>query len=230
MSQSTLQRKNWDVRDALIILAGVLLSREGVGLLARSINPGANRAGVFFAEITVAALVLFLLHFYFIEHRYMGTGRLEYRSEKWLWYVQIGIMTGGLCFGLLTAGYGLVLRTVGFGVAPLFSELIMTADQPLERVLLGISLVGLFPVVVETIFRGFLHEALKKEMGATGALLTGAVLFGLLLAEPLLIPAYVLGSMALGFVYELTGSLYTSMVALGVWQGLILGWIWILGV
>jgi len=227
VSNYTGNRKKWDALDSVILLILVLLTRELVGRLVQAVNPGANPIGVLFSELVIMGLVLFLLHFYVIEYRYMGTGRVDFRMEKPVWYLQIGVFFGSLSFLFLNLGYFLLLRLAGVEMLLPWTELIRSADHILERILLLLSLVVLLPAIQETIFRGFLYGALRNTMGVFGALLVSSLIFCLLVSGPWLIPVYLLGSMVMGFSYELTGSVYTSMVAAGTWNLLLViyGWI-----
>jgi uncharacterized protein len=63
------------------------------------------------------------------------------------------------------------------------------------------------PVAEEILFRGLLQKALERHLGKWGGLILASILFGLVHGQPKALPMLALLGLALGYVYQRTGSL-----------------------
>ena len=97
------------------------------------------------------------------------------------------------------------------------SGLVFADVDPLQLSAIGVAVSLLAPLGEELIFRGFLYRALRMRIGVWPAVLVTSLAFSSL--HPSLGPYLVL-SAAFCLAYEWTGSLWTSILLHGLWNGL----------
>ncbi len=97
------------------------------------------------------------------------------------------------------------------------SGLVFADLDPLQLSAIGVTVTLLAPLGEELIFRGFFYRALRMRLGVWPALVITSLAFSAL--HPSLGPYFVL-SAAFCLAYEWTGSLWTSMLLHGLWNGL----------
>lgn len=92
--------------------------------------------------------------------------------------------------------------------------------------LLAFLAVGMAPLFEELFFRGFLFRGLARSWGwPLGALVSGAAFGAIHLQLTVFFPLFVLG-VALAWVYQKTGSLWTSITLHAVFNGIsVIAWI-----
>jgi membrane protease YdiL (CAAX protease family) len=95
--------------------------------------------------------------------------------------------------------------------------MVFTDTDPLQLGAIGVAVTLLAPLGEELIFRGFLYRALRMRLGVLPALAVTSLAFSML--HPSLGPYFVL-SAAFCLAYEWTGSLWTSIILHGLWNGL----------
>ncbi len=78
---------------------------------------------------------------------------------------------------------------------------------------------GLAPFFEETLFRGFLLPVLARRWSMTWALLASALLFGAIHLQPLGLPTLAALGLVLGLAMRRTGSVWTSILVHGCWNG-----------
>lgn len=102
------------------------------------------------------------------------------------------------------------------------SQGITVHGSAIDKVVIGVTLCVLAPVIEEIFFRGLLYRALRNHMSILWAALIAGFLFGAVhgIAYPLntLPPRMVFGVIAC-LLYERTGSLYPSMALHGLIDG-----------
>lgn len=82
-------------------------------------------------------------------------------------------------------------------------------------------LIGLvFPLAEEILFRGILYRWLRGRLGIAGAAGLSAIAFAALHSIPELIPAIAVLGVILALLYELSGSLWTSVLAHAVYNSI----------
>ena len=98
---------------------------------------------------------------------------------------------------------------------------VVAKSQPGEWVLLIVELAVLGPIFEEILFRGLLFGGLRGSLGAWGAALVSAAVFGLTHIDPQ--GTFVLVGMGLcfAFVYHKSGNLWSSIIAHGLWNGFV---------
>lgn len=121
---------------------------------------------------------------------------------------------------LLPVMLAVVLILAAFGITTAehpVSGLVFADVDPLQLSAIGVAVTLLAPLGEELIFRGFLYRALRMRWGVWPALFVTSLAFSTV--HPSLGPYFVLSA---GFclAYEWTGSLWTSILLHGLWNGL----------
>ncbi len=139
----------------------------------------------------------------------------------------------GLNAGLLLA-VGYVGGIVGVIVLPLFVlrqlglpvQFVAVSDvPPPQDPLFVLTLLGslvLAPVAEELLFRGVLHQSLRKRLGVVAATGASAALFAVLHLQPQLIPQLFVLGVVLAQAFERTGSLFPAIGLHTVYQAVII--------
>lgn len=137
-------------------------------------------------------------------------------EKRWL---KVGIGQGVLIF-LVVTFLGMIMMIffpVNIQPQPI-AEVLGTARDVRSMVLaIGVASV-IAPLSEEIYFRGVLYPALAKLIGRNLALLAASALFGLLHFDLIRFIPITLGGVWLTYLYEKTGSLYTSILAHATWN------------
>ncbi|MFA7331820.1 MAG: type II CAAX endopeptidase family protein [Candidatus Delongbacteria bacterium] len=88
---------------------------------------------------------------------------------------------------------------------------LLTPGSPLEGALIGLSLLGLAPVMEEILYRGLLPWLWRRHLGTPGALWGPALLFAASHGSLRALPSLWLLGLALGWARERSGSLWPGM-------------------
>lgn len=122
------------------------------------------------------------------------------------WYVLL-IVVGTVGAALLNHGHALPSNvTTLFGKAPL-------GHLSAIDVILAFLVVSLIaPFVEETLFRGVLYQWLRGWAGSPFSIVLSALIFGALHFTPLLLPVLFMMGCLLAIVFQITKSLYVSML------------------
>jgi membrane protease YdiL (CAAX protease family) len=139
----------------------------------------------------------------------------------------------GLNEGLLLA-LGFVGGIVGVIVLPLFLlrqlglpvQVVVVSDvPPPQDPLFALTLLGslvLTPFAEELLFRGVLHQSLRKRLGMFAATCTSAALFAALHLQPQMIPQLFVLGVVLAQAFERTGSLFPAIGLHTVYQAVVI--------
>lgn len=95
--------------------------------------------------------------------------------------------------------------------------------QLMPLVLLGGFIV---PLKEEMIFRGLIYPPLRQGYGKAKGILSAGLFFGLMHFDLIRFVPLVIGGLVLTFLYERSKSLWTSVVAHGVWNILMVILMW----
>lgn len=83
------------------------------------------------------------------------------------------------------------------------------------------------PIFEEFVFRGYLYGVMKRHAGGLWSALTTALLFAAIHQNPPAIPAYMILSLGLTLVYELSGSLWAPIIMHALFNSVsIVGILW----
>ncbi|MBP1625747.1 MAG: amino terminal protease family protein [Holophagaceae bacterium] len=170
----------------------------------------------------------------YLLHVLVGTGmlcRMEGISLGELWHR----MTPGPLGRNLAWGCGYLGLTVLMSLAlSLILSPFMPNQEPPQRELVEIlsrarslgtaiplflTVAVLAPCFEELLFRGTLLPALRRRLGPWAALFLGALAFGAMHLQPAGLPLLSLLGLAMGLAFLRTGSLWTSILVHGCWNG-----------
>lgn len=224
--QHSLSPNNWNIWDALIVLATVVLFREIarfiLGIVPQSLSVGPT----LLLEYLGASLGLFIVHGVMQQRYYRSKLKINLIMEKPWWYLQIALLTGVLLFAVLTIGYFFLLRFLGVGI-PLPMQEIREATSMIDRAMVFLGLCLFFPMITEVVYRGYLYQAMEEHWSNGLAMFASSLLFSLYLLNLWLVPPLFLAGIALVLVYEMTSSLYTSIFSMVIWMALNLAFLYI---
>ena len=82
------------------------------------------------------------------------------------------------------------------------------------------------PLKEELVFRGLIYPPLRKGYGKTGGILLTAMFFGILHFDLIRFLPLLLGGVVLTLIYERTQSLWSSIIAHGTWNSLMILLMW----
>ncbi len=225
--QRSLSPNNWNIWDAMIVLATVILFREISRFILGSISANLSIGPTILLEYLGSSLGLFLIHGY-MQHRYYRSKlKINMNMEKPWWYLQIAFISGIIMFGVLTIGYAMLLQAIGVGAVPHYQSIYATTNI-FDRVMLFMGLCLFFPLITEVVYRGYLYQAMEDRWSNGIAMLLSSLLFSLYYLNLWLVPPMFLAGIVLVLVYEMTSSLYTSIFSMMIWQALTIAYIYII--
>ena len=101
-----------------------------------------------------------------------------------------------------------------------YVEIFLSAQNGWQ--VLGVVLIGslIAPLSEEIYFRGFLYPYLRDRLGVDFGLWASAIIFGALHLDLIRFAPLTLGGFGLALIYQRTGSLWASIIAHGVWNGI----------
>jgi uncharacterized protein len=177
--------------------------------------------GIAVTETSVYSIYYIQIFFYvlmFVGFYYWGLTKRERKimmvkgeEKKPLHLAFVPFLVGGL----VTILYVLALQQWLPGLYKSYMEAaeqmqgISLLSDPIELLLLFISVVILAPIVEEIVFRGIFFNLLNKKRSALTAMIISSLVFGFLHAETM-VPTAVIGFI-LCFIYHRTGSLLLVM-------------------
>ncbi|NPV28000.1 MAG: CPBP family intramembrane metalloprotease [Firmicutes bacterium] len=220
----------WKLTDLLVVLVAI----AGVGWLYDKIGraifslmvkvlafiPATDLYYFLVGAILQTLMVIGLVcYFSFVKYQCrpedLGLGNYPWPRALWL-----GFLGGISLFSLMFVGASLISLVYPEVPAPQpFAEIVMRVKN--WRELIIPLLVGsvLAPVSEEMYFRGFVYPYLRSRLGVRMALWLSAMFFSVLHLDVVRFIPLMLGGFGLAWLYERTGSLYPSVVAHGVWNG-----------
>lgn len=136
--------------------------------------------------------------------------------------IPLGLI-GALCMWLAVTIVG-AIEAAFFGHQPTQTaiRLFENAKPGLWLDVMALVAVTLAPLVEELIFRGFIFNALWKRMPFGASAVGSGILFGLAHGQAAGVAPLAAGGVVLAAVYARTGSLWTSMIAHGTFNGITL--------
>lgn len=87
----------------------------------------------------------------------------------------------------------------------------------------AILIVVIAPIVEEIFFRGLVYSYFRGQYGAGWAIIISGLIFSAVHLSLWAFPGIFIGGMGLAYLYERTQSLYTSILAHMVWNGVVTG-------
>lgn len=209
----------WKGREVLLVLLVLI----GVSWLFGEMFQEAGLTGKFFViTATAQALAVIGLVLYFARGKYrLSWARLGLTGVPATRILAAGF-GGGLILFLLVSLISLLLNwLIPQPVEPQpYVEILLAAGKGWE--ILGVILVGslIAPLSEEIYFRGFLYPYFRQRLGVDYGLWVSALIFGALHLDLVRLAPLTLGGFGLALIYQRTGSLWASVIAHGVWNGI----------
>ncbi|MGC3999631.1 MAG: CPBP family intramembrane metalloprotease [Anaeromyxobacter sp.] len=161
---------------------------------------------------------------------YVATAGSNLRVRRYLGLRWPGLAPALLALPLGLAGYAAAqgvalvwLRVFPPEVLDRFNAARLFHAGPVEQVVVTASAVLLAPLCEELAFRGYLQRTFTLRRGPALAVAASAVLFALLHLNPVLFPSLVVLGLVWGWVNWRTGSVWPSIIAHAVNNGLVSG-------
>lgn len=219
-----LRRLPWGIRDVAVALIAVFFAfcvtvGVTVGLFialdlserGRIVAGLATNAGL---EIMAVLIVLHIV----VRWRHGGFGDLGFRPfpVSRLWWV------GGFflaAYAILVAYFAIVQ---GLGITWLEPRQQVpegTFDSTLSVAVAAMAVVAVAPFTEELFFRGFIFAGLAGRVGVPAAAVVSGLLFSLVHGQPGLVLPFTLIGVLLAYVYYKSGSLWVSILAHLVYNG-----------
>jgi membrane protease YdiL (CAAX protease family) len=210
---------------AILLLPLVFISNNVIALIIAKLFDITGGLW-FFVAITLTQTILMIG---FTLYLALGRWKLAWADllgcswSKWTVGLKQGLLYGPLVFFLVSLGGALVqlFHPLTDEIQP-FAKILLEAGSATEITVLCLFAVVLAPVAEELYFRGLLFGVLKDQVGLKGGIMLSGLFFGLMHFDLLRLVPLAIGGMALAWLYQKTGSLYASITAHGVWNGLML--------
>lgn len=209
---------------AILVMPVVFVINNLLAMIIYKVKGGSGGIWLFAAVSVSQALLLIGLTLYLaVNHWKLSLADLGLEGTRRFSGIVQGLVQGPLVFLLVSFGGILVelFHPLEDDVQP-FTQMILEAGAPVEIAILCFFGVVLAPLSEELYFRGLLFPVLRKHIGLRGGILISGFIFGLMHFDPLRLLPLALGGMALAWLYQKTGSLYSAITAHGVWNGLML--------
>lgn len=220
----------WGIKDAVIILLLINLLAFIFRLFGPhwlisvvEIFPGGKSQ---INELLISSFIqtfmflFFIAYYIFLKYRvdikYLGLVRT--RFSHWL---KVGLINGVILFFAVLL-MGVVINwfsPVEVKPQPI-AEIIMSAKTRWEMIIPFIVASIFAPISEELYFRGFLYPALRRKIGVGWGILVTSLIFGGLHFDLIRMIPLAFGGIWLNWLYEKSGSIYTSIIAHSVWNGI----------
>ncbi|MGI6225386.1 MAG: CPBP family intramembrane glutamic endopeptidase [Peptococcales bacterium] len=228
--QKSLPPRNppWGIFDALIVLfliniLGFLFKMFGqswLKLLAGLLPGGATRLNqLLFSSFLQTFMFLFFMGIfvfgkYKINLRYLGLVK-----TKFAYWLKVGLINGVILFFSVIIMGAIISRFLPIEIEPQpIAEIIVTAQTKWEMVIPFIVASIFAPISEELYFRGFLYPAFRQKIGVGWGIMVTSLIFGSLHFDFVRLIPLAFGGIWLNWLYERSGSIYTSIVAHSVWN------------
>ncbi|MFZ5944325.1 MAG: CPBP family intramembrane glutamic endopeptidase [Bacillota bacterium] len=230
--QKTLPPSNppWKVADGIIILIMInvlafafkIFGHQWVISAAGRFPGGVSDLNVLLVSsfIQTALFLLFIGYYVFFKYKisFKYLGLVKTRFGHWL---KIGFINGIILFFAVVI-MGIIINWVSpIEVKPQpIAEIIMSAQTNWEMVIPFIVASIFAPISEELFFRGFLYPSLRSKIGILRGMVVTSLIFGGLHFDLVRMIPLAFGGIWLNWLYEKSGSIYTSIVAHSVWNGI----------
>jgi membrane protease YdiL (CAAX protease family) len=161
-----------------------------------------------------------------------GGRRLGWRAARWWRSVAVGVAAAGIAAPAVLALYTLLqdLQERHLYLRPRNLPVELPEEHPLvplfatdqgwqARVILIVGACVVIPILEETVFRGILYRALRRQWSFAPAALASAAVFALVHLSWVGLAPYLLLGVVFAFLYERSGSLLAPWAAHGAFNG-----------
>ena len=223
-----MERPHWGFLEIILVYLGVMVVGILTSLQGKNISGllpgqlGAGEMGYFLTGFLVQFLAtvgfVYLFTVFLPRGQWKDLGISKARPGSYFRYGVIGGIL--LIIMVLVIGYG--LKYLQPDLQPQYYEEMLRSATRIPDFLV-ILVVGsiLAPLSEELFYRGMIYPVFRKHLGPMwGAILAGLV-FGLAHWDLWRTLPLALGGIGLCYIYEKSGSILVSVVAHGVWNGVI---------
>jgi len=218
------ERLKWGFIDIIVVYLGVMAVSVFTGFLFRNYNSGLEKGelGYFLVAFLVQFLatvgLVFLVTIFYHHGGWRDLGINRPRPGTLGRY---GIM-GGIILILMVFVMGYVLKYLQPEIQPqYYEEMLRSVSRVPDFFAILIAGSVLAPLSEEIFYRGMIYPVFRKHMGPVwGAILAGLV-FGLAHWDLWRTIPLAIGGAGLCYIYEKSGSIWVSVLAHGVWNGLL---------
>jgi membrane protease YdiL (CAAX protease family) len=220
----------WGIVDALTVLIIInilafifkIFGQGWLGFFVGFLPGGETKLN----QLLVSSLIQTFLFLFFIGVYILGKHKASLRylglvRTKFGHWLKVGLVNGVILFFAVMFMGAIIsfLSPVEIKPQPI-AEVIMTAGSKWEMVVPFIVASLFAPISEELYFRGFLYPALRRKIGVVGGILVTSLIFGSLHFDFIRMIPLAFGGIWLNWLYEKSGSIYTSIVAHSVWNGI----------
>lgn len=213
-----LARPRWGFMDIIVVYLAIM----GVNVIAALLPVKALLSemhyylfgfGVQFLA-TIIFVYLFAVLFHKGEWRDLGLRRASLGD-----FGRYGIL-GGILLIIMVLLMGYVLKYFQPDLQPQsIEEMLRSAGQLPDFIAIMFAGVVLAPIAEEIFYRGMIYPLFRKYLGTSWGAVGAGLLFGLAHWDLWRALPLAVGGAALCYIYEKSGSILVSMVAHGVWNG-----------
>ncbi len=214
--------KKWGIIDILLVLAFIFgLTNLFTWLTSGLFSSLVITQKYFISTIFQTGAVIIAL-MYFIIIKGVSFRQLGIHFSNLIRVIKSGLIGGVFLFFIIVVA-GLVMQLLYPQEPTLqpFAELVMNAEGN-DLILLFIMGSILAPLGEEIYFRGMAYPVFKEKWGVAVGLIVSGMFFSLLHFDILRFFPLMLGGIGLAYIYEKTGSLFSSMIAHGLWNGIMI--------
>ncbi|WP_061213554.1 CPBP family intramembrane glutamic endopeptidase [Syntrophomonas wolfei] len=221
------QQLKWNWLEPILVYLGILFSgllfsfcSEEIAFLMLAIGMPQTEMAFFavayiFQFLVTVLLVLFLS--VFVNNA--GLNDLGLKNTSWSNYWRYGIM-GGLLLMLLVLLLGLPINYLQPDIRPqVFEEMLRSVQGGSEFIILLLMGAVLAPVSEELFYRGMIYPVVRGYLGPLWGAIAAGLIFGLAHWDFWRTIPLAVGGAVLCYFYEKTGSILVTMLAHGVWNG-----------
>lgn len=172
-------------------------------------------------SIIQTGLFLILIAYYVFVKYKSGISQLGLVKTKLAFWLRIGIIHGVVLFFAITFLGVLINMFFPVKIEPQpVAQAIMKVQNGWEVVVVFLVVSLFAPVSEELYFRGFLYPTLRRRLGIKGGIIVTSLIFGGLHLDLIRMIPLAFGGVWLNWLYERSGSIYTSIMAHSVWNGI----------
>lgn len=210
----------WGILDALLVLGFIFILTNiftwlTAGLIETLIITQKYLISTIFQT---TAVLLALVYFNIIKG--VTWKELGIRAEKPTRIILYGVLGGIILFGMVVTA-GVIIELI-FPFKPTlqpFAKLVLEAKDFSDLIVLLFMGSVLAPIGEEIYFRGMVYPVFKERWGLLAGMIISGIFFGLLHFDVLRFFPLFLGGVGLAYIYEKSNSLFSCMLAHGLWNG-----------
>lgn len=211
-------RPRWGFMDIIVVYLAIMGVNVIAALLPVTTMLSEEQYYLYGFGVQFLATILFVYLFAVLFHKGrwsdLGIRRASFGN---LW--RYGIL-GGFLLVTVVLLMSIMLQYFQPDLQPQYiEEMMRSASRLPEFLVLMAAAVILAPIAEEIFYRGMIYPLFKKYLGTVWGALAAGLIFGLAHWDLWRTLPLALGGAVLCYIYEKSGSILVSMVAHGIWNG-----------